>query len=62
MDMEYLNMVKQSFNTPNYYFSYTYDLTHSMQRLHGVSTSFSNVSFLFINIYKNKIYKIIKLK
>lgn len=62
MDMEYLNMVKQSFSTPNYYFSYTYDLTHSIQRLHDVSTSitsFLNVSSLFMFIYRNKIHKYI---
>ncbi|XP_050520427.1 phosphatidylinositol-3-phosphatase SAC1 [Daktulosphaira vitifoliae] len=40
MDLEYVNMVKQTFNTPYYYFSYTYDLTHSMQRLYYTSPSF----------------------
>jgi len=44
MDIEYLNMIKQTFNTPYYYFSYTYDLTHTMQRLYNTSTSFVNVS------------------
>lgn len=43
MDMEYLNMVKQTFNTPYYYFSYTYDLTHTMQRIYNASGSFLNV-------------------
>jgi len=44
MDIEYLNMIKQTFNTPYYYFSYTYDLTHTMQRLYNTSSSFVNVS------------------
>lgn len=43
MDIEYLNMIKQTFNTPYYYFSYTYDLTHTMQRLYNTSTSFVNI-------------------
>ncbi|CAH1364059.1 hypothetical protein MTP99_000411 [Tenebrio molitor] len=30
----YLNMVEQVLSTPYHYFSYSYDLTHSMQRLH----------------------------
>lgn len=47
MDMEYLNMVKQTLNTPYYYFSYTYDLTHSMQRLYNTSSSFANVRFFY---------------
>ncbi|XP_050442275.1 phosphatidylinositol-3-phosphatase SAC1 [Adelges cooleyi] len=40
MDLEYMNMVKQTFSTPYYYFSYTYDLTHTMQRLYNTSPSF----------------------
>lgn len=47
MDMEYLSMVKQTFDTPYYYFSYSYDLTHSMQRLYNTSTSFVNVRFYY---------------
>ena len=31
----YLNMVEQVLSTPYHYFSYSYDLTHSLQRLHG---------------------------
>lgn len=42
MDMEYLSMVKQTFSTPYFYFSYTYDLTQTMQRLYDTS-SFVNV-------------------
>lgn len=30
----YLNMLEQVLSTPYIYFSYSYDLTHSMQRLH----------------------------
>jgi len=52
MDMEYLNMVKQTFNTPYYYFSYTYDLTHTMQRLYNTS-SFVNVRIFSLILYKN---------
>lgn len=55
MDMEYLNMVKQTFDTPYYYFSYTYDLTHSMQRLYNTSTSFINVRIYFILVKLIKI-------
>ncbi|XP_025422349.1 phosphatidylinositide phosphatase SAC1 isoform X2 [Sipha flava] len=43
MDREYLNMVKQNLNTPYYYFSYTYDLTNTMQRLYNTSAHFVNV-------------------
>lgn len=52
MDMEYLNMVKQTFNTPYYYFSYTYDLTHTMQRLYNTSSSFLNVRFILFKYNK----------
>lgn len=52
--MEYLNMVKQTFDTPYYYFSYTYDLTHSMQRQYNTSTSFINVRIhlIFVKLIK----------
>lgn len=53
--MEYLNMVKQTFDTPYYYFSYTYDLTHSMQRLYNTSTSLLNVRIYFILVKLMKI-------
>ncbi|VVC32076.1 SAC domain [Cinara cedri] len=43
MNLEYLNMVKQTFNTPYYYFSYSYDLTHTMQRIYNSSTTFLNI-------------------
>lgn len=57
MDTEYLNMIKETFNTPYYYFSYTYDLTHTMQRLYNTTESFAKVKLLFIllqvNAYKH---------
>lgn len=36
----YLNMVEQVLSTPFYYFSYSYDITHSIQRLHDISPDF----------------------
>lgn len=49
MDLEYLNMIKQTFNTPYYFFSYTYDLTNTMQRLYNTSTSYVNVRLFSLN-------------
>lgn len=53
MDTEYLNMIKETFNTPYYYFSYTYDLTHTMQRLYNTSESFAKVRILLILLQIN---------
>ncbi|XP_011307629.1 phosphatidylinositide phosphatase SAC1 [Fopius arisanus] len=36
----YLEMIKTVLNTPYFYFSYTYDLSHSMQRLHNTPPEF----------------------
>lgn len=36
----YLNMIEQVLSTPFHYFSYSYDLTHSIQRLHDISPDF----------------------
>ncbi|KAJ8929754.1 hypothetical protein NQ314_017529 [Rhamnusium bicolor] len=36
----YLNMVEQVLSTPFHYFSYSYDITHSIQRLHDISPEF----------------------
>lgn len=47
MDMEYLNMIKQNLNTPYYYFSYTYDLTNTMQRQYDTFAQFVNVSLFY---------------
>ncbi|XP_055604913.1 phosphatidylinositol-3-phosphatase SAC1 [Uranotaenia lowii] len=33
----YLSMLRQVLDTPYYYFSYTYDLTHTLQRLYSLS-------------------------
>lgn len=39
----YLEMVKSVLNTPYFYFSYTYDLSHTMQRLHNTTPEFLQV-------------------
>ena len=39
----YLEMVKSVLNTPYFYFSYTYDLSHTMQRLHNTNPDFLRV-------------------
>ncbi|XP_015118275.1 phosphatidylinositide phosphatase SAC1 isoform X1 [Diachasma alloeum] len=36
----YVEMIKTVLNTPYFYFSYTYDLSHSMQRLHNTPPEF----------------------
>lgn len=33
-------MLKQVLDTPHFYFSYTYDITHTIQRLHSMSPAF----------------------
>lgn len=53
----YKSMIKDLFKTPQYYFSYTYDLTNSMQRsylsLHGEKSS--DISFnLSFGTYKSQ--------
>ncbi|XP_031327364.1 phosphatidylinositide phosphatase SAC1-like isoform X2 [Photinus pyralis] len=40
----YLSMIKNVLDTPYLYFSYTYDLTHTMQRLHLMEPDFLNRS------------------
>lgn len=40
----YISMVEQLLNTPYIYFSYTYDLTHTLQRLHNTAPDFLQVS------------------
>lgn len=42
----YISMVEQLLNTPDIYFSYTYDLTHSLQRLHNTAPDFLQVGFI----------------
>jgi len=38
----YLSMITHALDTPNYYFSYTYDLTHTLQRLFNTSPEFAS--------------------
>ena len=40
----YINMIKSVLNTPYFYFSYTYDLSHSLQRIYNNGNSFANKS------------------
>lgn len=44
----YLEMVKSVLNTPYFYFSYTYDLSHTMQRLHNTTPEFLQVNTLCV--------------
>eukprot|EP00794_Sanderia_malayensis_P018849 gene18849-20747_t len=39
----YLQMIKTILQTDGFYFSYTYDLTHTLQRLHNSTNDFTNV-------------------
>lgn len=54
----YLEMVKSVLNTPYFYFSYTYDLSHSMQRLHNTTPEFLQVNIL-LHVYIIILYSII---
>ncbi|XP_033230794.1 phosphatidylinositide phosphatase SAC1 [Belonocnema kinseyi] len=36
----YIEMIKSVLGTPHFYFSYTYDLSHTMQRLHNTTPEF----------------------
>lgn len=40
----YLTMVRQVLDTPYFYFSYTYDLTHTLQRLYFSGPDFMSNS------------------
>uniref|UniRef100_A0A7G3AHR1 Phosphatidylinositol-3-phosphatase SAC1 n=1 Tax=Lutzomyia longipalpis TaxID=7200 RepID=A0A7G3AHR1_LUTLO len=42
----YLYMIRRTLSTPNYYFSYTYDITHTLQRLNGMPPEFLNTALL----------------
>ncbi|KAF2892481.1 hypothetical protein ILUMI_13700 [Ignelater luminosus] len=42
----YLSMIEQVLATPYLYFSYSYDLTHTMQRLHGTGPDFLSQSLI----------------
>lgn len=39
----YLQMIRNILDTPYYYFSYTYDISHSLQRLHSMPPEFLQV-------------------
>lgn len=39
----YLSMITNTLNTPFFYFSYTYDLSHTLQRLSAVGSYFYEV-------------------
>lgn len=39
----YLSMINHTLNTPFFYFSYTYDLTHTLQRLSAMGANFQEV-------------------
>lgn len=41
----YLEMIKSVLNTQHFYFSYTYDLSHTMQRLHNTTPEFLQVIY-----------------
>ena len=42
-NQSYVTMIEHVLNTPNLYFSYTYDLTHTLQRLHNTMPEFLQV-------------------
>lgn len=42
----YLSMIRAMLDTPYLYFSYSYDITHTLQRLHSMSPEFLNMSLL----------------
>lgn len=39
---QYLSMLSNALDTPSYYFSYSYDLTHTLQRLYNTSPEFAS--------------------
>lgn len=46
MNRVYVSMVDSILATPYFYFSYSYDITHSLQRLHNTSPDFLKVILL----------------
>lgn len=42
----YLSMIRAILDTPYLYFSYSYDITHTLQRLHSMSPEFLGMSLL----------------
>lgn len=55
----YVEMIQTVLNTPHFYFSYTYDLSHRMQKLHNTTPEFLQVPFFVIWIW---IYSILVMK
>ena len=54
-NMTYLEMIKTILNEPYFYFSYTYDLSHTMQRLHNTTPEFLQVNFwVFLFFFSHK--------
>lgn len=45
-NFDYVNMIELVLKTPNFYFSYTYDITHTLQRLHTITPDFLIQSLL----------------
>jgi len=43
---QYVLMLEKALSTPYLYFSYTYDLTHTLQRLHNTTPEFLQVGGL----------------
>lgn len=43
---DYVNMIELVLNTPYFYFSYSYDITQTLQRLHGTSPDFLSQTLL----------------
>lgn len=39
----YIEMINRVLDTPFFYFSYTYDLSHTLQRLHAMSAELNEV-------------------
>lgn len=54
----YLEMIKLVLNEPYFYFSYTYDLSHTMQRLHNTPPEFLQVIPIIMKRIRSKIYGI----
>lgn len=46
MNKVYISMVESVLATPSFYFSYSYDITHSLQRLHNTSPEYLKVSLV----------------
>lgn len=42
----YVSMLQQSLQTEYFYFSYSYDLSHTLQRLHNTSPDFLHMSLI----------------